>query len=159
CFFQGCPDVRKLASYQPGGGSVILDREGRRIGDLAPVEGPMVRLAALPRYVPEAFVAVEDRRFREHGAIDLRRILGALWKDLRAANAAEGSSTLPTQLARNVFPEDLPSRERTLGRKLLEIRVAQEIESTFSKDEILEMYLNHISFGSGGRGIEAAARH
>jgi penicillin-binding protein 1A len=159
CFFQGCPDVRKLASYQPGGASVLLDREGRKIGDLAPVEGEMVRLATLPRYVPEAFIAVEDRRFREHGAIDLRRIVGALWKDLRAGDVAEGSSTLTMQLARNVFPEDLPGRERTLGRKVLEMRVAQQIEATFGKDEILEMYLNYISFGSGGRGIEAAARH
>ena len=63
------------------------------------------------------------------------------------------------QLARNVFPEQLPASQRTLARKLLEVRVAQEIERAFSKDEILEMYLNHIYFGHGARGIEAAARH
>jgi penicillin-binding protein 1A len=159
CFFTGCPDVHRLASYQPGGASVLLDRNGKTFADLAPVEGDLVRLATLPRYVPEAFVAVEDQRFREHGAIDVRRVLGAVFHNLRAGGVEEGSSTLTMQLARNVFPEDLPGRQRTLARKVLEVRVAQEIEDTFSKDEILEMYLNHIYFGNGARGIEAAARH
>src|SRR5207253_2767893 len=119
----------------------------------------LVRLSSLPRYVPDAFVAVEDQRFREHGAIDVRRVLGALVSNVRARGVQEGSSTLTMQLARNVFPEALPGQKRTLGRKILEVRVAQEIEDTFSKDEILEMYLNHIYFGNGARGIEAAARH
>src|SRR5947207_11988577 len=157
CFFTGCPDVRKLTSYQPGGASVLLDGKGKPFADLAPVEGELVKLQSLPKYLPEAFIAVEDRRFRDHGAIDIRRILGAAWNDVRAGGAAEGSSTLSMQLARNVFPEDLPGQRRTLTRKILEVRVAQEIESTFSKDEILEMYLNHIYFGGGARGIEAAA--
>jgi 1A family penicillin-binding protein len=159
CFFTGCPDVHRLTSYRPGGASVLLDRNGKPFADLAPVEGELVKLSSLPRYVPEAFIAVEDRRFRDHGAIDVRRVLGAVWSNLRAGVVEEGSSTLTMQLARNVFPEDLPGRQRTLARKILEVRVAQEIEDTFSKDEILEMYLNHIYFGNGARGIEAAARH
>jgi len=159
CFFAGCPDVHRLATYRPGGASVLLDRDGKPFADLAPVEGELVKLSTLPRYVGEAFVAVEDQRFREHGAIDVRRVLGALWNDVRAGGVSEGSSTLTMQLARNVFPEDLPGRKRTFARKILEARVAQEIEGTLSKDEILEMYLNHIYFGNGARGIEAAARH
>jgi penicillin-binding protein 1A len=159
CLFMGCPDVHRLASYQPGGASVLVDRSGKAFADLAPVEGELVRLPTLPKYVPEAFIAVEDQRFRDHGAIDLRRVLGAVWSNVRAGGVQEGSSTLTMQLARNVFPEDLPGQERTLGRKVLEVRVAQEIEDTFSKDEILEMYLNHIYFGNGARGIEAASRH
>jgi penicillin-binding protein 1A len=155
----GCPDVRRLASYQPGGASVLVDRSGKAFADLAPIEGELIRLRTLPKYVPNAFIAVEDRRFRDHGAIDLRRVLGAVWSNVRAGGVQEGSSTLTMQLARNVFPEDLPGQERTLGRKILEVRVAQEIEDTFSKDEILEMYLNHIYFGNGARGIEAASRH
>jgi 1A family penicillin-binding protein len=158
CFFMGCPDVHRLTSYQPGGASVVLDRGGKTIGSLAPAEGEVVKLATLPKHVPDAFIAVEDQRFREHGAIDVRRVLGAIWSDLRAGGAAEGSSTITMQLARNVFPDDLPSAQRTMTRKLLEARVAQEIEDTFTKDEILEMYLNHIYFGSGARGIEAASR-
>jgi penicillin-binding protein 1A len=159
CFFQGCPDVRKLASYQPGGAPEVLDRNGKKIADLAPVEGQLVRLLTLPPYVPEAFIAVEDQRFREHGAIDLRRVLGALVADIKAGGADEGSSTLTMQLARNLFPERIRGRERTLMRKLLEVRVAREIESEFDKNEILELYLNHIYFGDGARGVEAAARH
>jgi len=159
CLFMGCPDVRRLASYQPGGASVLVDRSGKAFADLAPIEGELIRLKTLPKYVPEAFIAVEDKRFRDHDAIDLRRVLGAVWSNVRAGGVQEGSSTLTMQLARNVFPEDLPGQKRTLGRKILEVRVAQEIEDTFSKDEILEMYLNHIYFGNGARGIEAAARH
>jgi len=159
CLFMGCPDVQRLASYQPGGASVLLDRNGKAFADLAPIEGELIRLRTLPRYVPDAFIAVEDQRFRDHDAVDLRRVLGAMWNNVRAGGTQEGSSTLTMQLARNVFPEDLPGQERTLRRKILEVRVAQEIEDTFNKDEILEMYLNHIYFGNGARGIEAASRH
>jgi penicillin-binding protein 1A len=159
CGVRGCPDVRRLASYRPGGAPVLLDREGRPFGDLAPVEGELVTLKSLPKHVPQAFLAVEDRRFYEHGAVDWMRVPGALWANLRSRKVEEGSSTITMQLARNVFPERIPGQERTLARKLLEVRVAFEIEGDFEKDEILELYLNHIYFGNGARGIEAAARH
>jgi len=159
CGIRGCPDVRRLASYRPGGAPVLLDREGRPFGDLAPVEGELVTLPSLPKHVPQAFLAVEDQRFYEHGAVDWMRVMGALWANVRSRKVEEGSSTITMQLARNVFPERIPGQERTLARKLLEARVAFEIESDFKKDEILEMYLNHIYFGNGARGIEAAARH
>ena len=159
CGIRGCPDVRRLASYRPGGAPVLLDRDGRAFGDLAPVEGELVTLRSLPKHVPQAFVAVEDRRFYEHGAVDWPRVGGALWANLRSHKVEEGSSTITMQLARNVFPEEIPGQQRTLSRKLLEVRVAFEIERAFKKDEILEMYLNHIYFGNGARGIEAAARH
>jgi penicillin-binding protein 1A len=159
CGVRGCPDVRRLASYRPGGAPVLLDREGRPFADLAPVEGELVTLRSLPRHVPQAFLAVEDRRFYEHGAVDWPRVAGALWANVRSRKVEEGSSTITMQLARNVFPEEIPGQQRTLSRKLLEVRVAFGIEHAFKKDEILEMYLNHIYFGNGARGIEAAARH
>ena len=159
CGIRGCPDVRRLASYRPGGAPVLLDREGRPFGDLAPVEGELVTLKSLPKHVPQAFLAVEDRRFYEHGAVDWMRVAGALWANVRSHKVEEGSSTITMQLARNVFPDRIPGQERTLARKLLEVRVAFEIEDDFEKDEILELYLNHIYFGNGARGIEAAARH
>jgi penicillin-binding protein 1A len=159
CGVRGCPDVRRLASYRPGGAPVLLDRSGRPFGDLAPVEGELVTLRSLPKHVPQAFLAIEDRRFYEHGAVDWPRVAGALWANLRSRKLEEGSSTITMQLARNVFPEEIPGQERTLSRKLLEVRVALGIEHKFEKDEILEMYLNHIYFGNGARGIEAAARH
>jgi penicillin-binding protein 1A len=159
CFFQGCPDVHKLGAHVAGGAPVLLDRNGKEFADLAPVEGELVKLSSLPKHVPEAFIAVEDQRFRDHGAVDLRRVVGALWSNVRSGGVEEGSSTITMQLARNVFPDALPGRKRTLGRKILEIRVAHEIEGEFTKDQILEMYLNHIYFGNGATGIEAAARH
>src|SRR5688500_4895147 len=133
CFFQGCPDVHKLGAHVAGGAPVLLDRNGRAFGDLAPVEGELVKLSTLPKHVPEAFIAVEDQRFREHGAVDLRRVVGALWSNVRSGGVEEGSSTITMQLARNVFPDALPGRKRTLGRKILEMRVAHEIEGEVTK--------------------------
>jgi penicillin-binding protein 1A len=159
CGFMGCPDVGRLKSYRPGGAPVLLDRTGNVLADLAPVEGERVSLKSLPKHVPDAFVAVEDKRFREHGAMDVRRIFGAMLANLRSWRMEQGFSTITMQLARNVFPDQLPGGRRTLLRKLLEVRVAQEIEDAYSKDEILEMYLNHIYFGHGARGIEAASQH
>jgi penicillin-binding protein 1A len=157
CGFSHCPQVERLTAYRPGGASLLLDRNGRVIGDLAPEDRPVVQLAALPWYVPAAFVAIEDRRFFAHGAIDWRRAFGALAANLRARAFEQGFSTITMQLARNVYPEEIPGQERTTGRKLLEIRVAQAIEARFSKPEILELYLNHIYFGNGAHGIDAAA--
>jgi penicillin-binding protein 1A len=159
CLFTGCPDVSRLSSYRPGGAPVLLDRHGKAIGDLSPVDGELVSLKSLPPHVANAFVAVEDRRFREHGAVDLPRVVGASLANVREGRVDQGFSTITMQLARNVFPDQLPANRRTVSRKLLEIRVAQEIEHSFDKDEILEMYLNHIYFGHGARGVEAAARH
>jgi penicillin-binding protein 1A len=159
CLFTGCPDVSRLSSYRPGGAPVLLDRHGKAIADLSPVEGELVTLKSLPTHVADAFVAVEDRRFRQHGAVDLPRVVAASVANLRQGRVDQGFSTITMQLARNVFPDQLPASRRTVARKLLEVRVAQEIEGSFSKDEILEMYLNHIYFGHGARGIEAASRH
>jgi penicillin-binding protein 1A len=91
--------------------------------------------------------------------VDLRRVVGAMVANVKSGGVDEGSSTITMQLARNVFPDDLPGQERSFRRKLLEVRVAFEIERAFDKDQILEMYLNHIYFGNGAKGIEAAARH
>ncbi|MBI4409006.1 MAG: transglycosylase domain-containing protein, partial [Gemmatimonadetes bacterium] len=159
CGMRGCPNVERLASYQPGGASVLLDRAGRPFADLAPVERAVVSLDSLPAYVADAFIAVEDKRFYQHTGVDWRRVVGAALADLRARGFVQGFSTITMQLARNVFPDRLPGARRTLKRKLLEIRVAREIEGKFSKGEILELYLNHIYFGRGAYGIEAAAQH
>jgi len=157
CGFRGCPEATRLAAYQPGGASLLLDRQGQVLGSLAPDDLPEVRLTALPRHVAAAFLAIEDRRFLEHGAVDWRRVFGALVANLRARGFEQGFSTISMQLARNLFPVEIPGQERTTARKLLEIRIAQELEARFNKTEILELYLNHIYFGYGARGIEAAA--
>jgi penicillin-binding protein 1A len=159
CGLRGCPDVGRLAAYQPDGAPLVVDRYGMDVGSLALASRVVVELGDLPKYVPEAFIAVEDKRFREHHGVDVRRVLGALLVNLRAGGVREGSSTITMQLARNLFPERIPGQQQTLSRKLLEARVAGEIERKYEKDEILELYLNHIYFGAGTRGIEAASQY
>ncbi|MEX0893104.1 MAG: PBP1A family penicillin-binding protein [Gemmatimonadota bacterium] len=159
CGLRGCPDVGQLTSYQPGGAAVLLDRHGERFADLAPMEYEVVPLDSLPPYVALAFVAVEDRRFFEHRGVDWIRVLGALRADIRARAPVQGSSTIPMQLARTLFPDRIRREEKSFGRKLLEARVAREIEDRFTKVEILELYLNHVYLGAGTRGVEAASRY
>ena len=151
CFFTTCPNVAKLAVLRPGARrccSTATARPSptsrRRSADRAAV--------SLPSLVPQAFLAVEDQRFYEHGGVDWQRVGGAVLANLRAGGFAEGFSTITMQLARNVFPERLPGEEQTMRRKLLEIRVAQEIEGRYSKEEILELYLNNIYFGNRAPG-------
>jgi 1A family penicillin-binding protein len=158
CGLNGCPDIQLLSAYQPGGAPVLLDRHGDKFADLAPYERVVVSLDSLPPYVANAFIAVEDRRYWRHRGVDWPRVLGAALANVRARGVTQGSSTIPMQLARNIFPRELPGTERTLKRKLQEARVAQQIEGRFSKAEILELYLNHIYFGGGAYGIEAASR-
>jgi penicillin-binding protein 1A len=158
CGVSGCPNVARLTAYQPGGATVLLDADGEELASLAPIDHDIVTIDSLPAFVPAAFVAVEDKRFYDHRGIDVRRVGGALIADIRARRFAEGFSTITMQLARNVWTEELPYQRRTLRRKILEIRVALDIERSFTKDEILELYLNHIYFGAGAYGIEAASR-
>ena len=159
CGIRGCPDVGRLAAYQPDGAPLVLDRYGREVGTLALMNRKVVKLADLPAHVADAFIAVEDKRFREHHGVDPHRIFGALLANLRAGDIRQGSSTITMQLARNLFPERIPGQHQTLSRKLLEARVAGSIERAYDKDEILELYLNHIYFGGGTRGIEAASQY
>ncbi|HEY0780881.1 MAG TPA: PBP1A family penicillin-binding protein, partial [Thermoanaerobaculia bacterium] len=152
------PDVRRLTAYQASGASVVLDRHGEAFSQLTPLAREVVPLKSLPPYVVDAFLAIEDRRFYSHAGLDWFRAIGSALANVRSGGFGQGGSTITMQLARNVFPEAIPGEERTARRKLLEIRVAQDIESRFRKDEILELYLNHIYFGNGARGIQAAAK-
>ena len=159
CGLGGCPDVAEIAAMRPGGAPVLVDRSGEVFGDLSRSRRRLVRLSEIPDSVADAFLAVEDKRFFEHEGIDWRRVGGAAFANVRNRRISEGFSTITMQLARSVFPERIPVERRTMRRKLLEIRVAREIEKKYSKDEILELFLNHVYLGNGVRGIEAAARH
>src|SRR5919106_1840531 len=129
------------------------------IAELRPVEAETAPLRSIPKHVRDAFLAVEDQRFYDHGGVDWQRVGGAVLANVRAAGVSQGFSTITMQLARNVFPDRLRASQRTLLRKLAEVRVAFDIESTFEKDEILELYLSHIYFGNGARGIQAASKY
>lgn len=156
CTGSECPSVEALRDYTPPQASRVLDREGRVLAHLAPERRIVIPLEQIPAHVAGAFLAVEDRRFFRHQGVDYRRAVGALVRDIQTMSFRQGFSTITMQLARNVFPEHL-TREKTLRRKVWEIVLAREIEREFSKDEILEMYLNQIYLGNGLYGVEAAA--
>ena len=113
-----------------------------------------VPLSQVSPHLRKAIVAFEDQRFAEHSGIDIIRIVGAVWADVREGRKAQGGSTITQQLARQSFL----TREKKIWRKVQEIALARRIERMYSKDEILELYLNKVYFGDGLHGAEAAAR-
>ncbi|MBW3571548.1 MAG: PBP1A family penicillin-binding protein [Gemmatimonadetes bacterium] len=158
CGVTGCPDVRRLGSLQPGGNALVYDARGNVIADLSPTRWQVIDIDRLPDYVGEAFVAVEDQNFYRHGGVHWPRFIAQTLRNLVPGQRGAGASTITMQAARNVFPDRLPASERTIRRKLLEIRVAQEIERHYGKKDILQLYLNNIYFGEGVYGIQSAAR-
>ena len=128
------------------GGSVLAER-----GEMA---GANVSLKDLPPYLPKAFIAIEDRRFYSHFGIDPLGIARAAVANLLHRGVSQGGSTLTQQLAKNLFL----TQERTLQRKLQEAELAFWLERKHSKNELLELYLNRVYFGSGAYGVEAAAQ-
>ncbi|MBY0562301.1 MAG: penicillin-binding protein 1A [Hyphomicrobium sp.] len=131
----------------------ILARDGSTLTERgAPRE--YVSLDQLPKVVPAAVVATEDRRFFDHYGVDPVGMIRAMFANLRAGRFAQGGSTLTQQLAKNLFL----TQDRTLTRKLAELGLALWLEVRLSKPEILELYLNQVYFGGGAYGIEAASR-
>ena len=118
----------------------------------------MVSLADMSPALVSAFLTTEDKRFYEHHGIDWIRVFGAMKDIVVERRIAGGASTITMQLARNLWPEDISYRDRSPRRKLREARVALEIEKKFSKDKILELYLNQINLGNRAYGVEAASQ-
>jgi 1A family penicillin-binding protein len=158
CGLRGCPDVEQLRGYMPDEASVVLDRDGTEIGKVFLVHRVVVPVDSLPEHVPAAFVAIEDRRFWDHGGVDWPRVVGAIFRNVQTMEMGEGFSTITMQLSRNLFPDQLPAAEKTIWRKFGEMRVAREIERRYDKTDILELYINQIYFGNGAWGIQAAAQ-
>lgn len=158
CGVAGCPDVDMLRGYMPDEASVVVDRNGDEIAKLFVTRRVYIGLDSLPKHVGDAFIAIEDQRFWDHGGVDVQRVFGAMLQNVRSGGVQEGASTITMQLARNIFPDDLPANEKTVWRKVGEARVARQIEGRYTKQEILELYLNQIYFGEGAWGIEAAAQ-
>ena len=156
CAGHACPSIAVLDDYRPQQTSKVYAVDGRLITELGLERRTLIRLDEMPPYLRQAFIAVEDKRFYQHHGIDFSRVFGAGWADLRAVSMVQGFSTITMQLARNVFPDRI-SREKTVMRKLKEAKVARELEETYSKDRILELYLNQIPLGSGAYGVETAA--
>jgi penicillin-binding protein 1A len=157
CGMGGCAPVSELEQYQAEG-SELLDADGKPFGTLSSANRRVVPIDSVPEYLPQAFVAIEDRRFYDHGGVDWKRFGGALFANVKRGGVSEGGSTITMQLARNLFPKALPYTERSIRRKVMEIRVARQIERAFDKKKILELYINHIYMGEGAYGVEAASR-
>jgi penicillin-binding protein 1A len=152
-----CPSIEALERYQPRQTSRLYAIDGRFVAELGLERRTLATLEEIPRVVQDAFVVTEDKRFYRHGGIDWFRVPGAVWSNLQAGAWVEGFSTITMQLARNVFPTKL-TREKSPIRKLKEIKVARRIERRYSKDKILELYLNQINLGSGAHGVETASQ-
>jgi len=132
----------------------IVDLRGQMLATRGDMGGAAVPLKDLPRYVPQAFVAIEDRRFYSHHGIDPIGIARAFVANVMRRGVSQGGSTLTQQLAKNLFL----TQERTLSRKVQEVALALWLERKFSKTQILDLYLNRVYFGAGAYGIEAAAQ-
>ncbi len=160
-----------LAAQRPAGGtgepwrivplpqsSLIYARDGSTvIGEVGRQVRTSVALRSLPRHLPAAFIAVEDKRFYQHNGVDVVGIAGAL-KDAIGGDA-RGASTITQQLVGNMHPDAIDRRDRSIERKVREQQAAVEMDRRYSKAEILEAYLNTIYFNHGWYGIDAAARH
>ncbi|TVR88812.1 MAG: PBP1A family penicillin-binding protein [Spirochaetaceae bacterium] len=134
--------------------TVVYSRDGELLAGIYEEDRTYVELERIPQQLQDAFIAVEDRNFYSHPGVDPRAIARALYANLRHGEIVEGGSTITQQLARNLYLD----AERTMTRKLKEIRIALDLEQSFTKDEILEMYLNHIYLGSGAYGVQAASQ-
>ena len=148
------PPIDQLAVPKRPPNIAILADDGSLIANRGDTGGAAVRLNDLPPYLPKAFVAIEDRRFYWHFGIDPIGIGRAVYRDLSGHGGMEGGSTLTQQLAKNLFL----TQERTLSRKIQEAILAVWLERKYSKDQILELYLNRVYFGSGAYGVEAASQ-
>lgn len=147
------PDISKARGRDQT--TVIYDRSGKTLTKLFAEENRQdVALADIPQQLTQAVIATEDRRFYEHTGVDALGIARALWTDIRLGEKAQGGSTITQQYVKQAFV----TSEKTLKRKVQEAILAQRVERRYSKDEILENYLNTIYFGHGAYGVEAAAR-
>lgn len=143
---------------QPPQSSQILARDGSLIGEVGDQIRTNVFLRTLPRYVGQAFIAVEDHRFYQHDGVDMIGVAGAI-KGRILGEQRGGASTITQQLVGNMHPDVVDRRDMSLARKLREQSAAREMEKHYSKEQILEAYLNQIGFAHGWYGIESAARH
>ena len=148
------PSLDQLESYKPSLITRIYSSDNQVLKEFYVQRRVLVPLEKIPPQLIQAVIDMEDRRFWKHWGVSLRDIARALWIDLKAMKKVQGASTLTQQLARNLFL----TLEQTLSRKMREMLVAVRIEKTYSKEEILEMYLNQQYLGHGAYGVQSAAQ-
>ena len=144
-------------SSRPPQSSLVYARDGSLIGEIGSEWRTSVSIRTLPKYVGEAFIAVEDKRFYQHNGVDVVGIAGAIKDNL--LGASRGASTITQLLVGNMHPDLVDRRDKSLSRKLHEQSAAREMERHYNKEQILEAFLNQINFGHGWYGVETASRH
>jgi penicillin-binding protein 1A len=151
------PPIDKLEYYDPPEVTRVSDRSGQEtIGEFKKEKRYVTPIEQIPRPLQQAFLAIEDSRFYRHFGVDVIGVLRAVTVMLKSGKATQGASTITQQLTRNILPEEV-GFERTLSRKIKEAILALQIERRYSKDQILEFYLNHIEFLFSSFGVKAAA--
>jgi penicillin-binding protein 1A len=153
-FLSGLPDVGDLGLAGPSQDITLLDDHGRRIARRGLTQGQLVQAKDLPAYVSNAFIAIEDRRFRHHLGIDPIGLARAAVTNMMHGRVVQGGSTITQQLAKNLFL----SPGRTYERKIQEAVLAVYLEQRYTKEQLLTLYLNRVYFGAGVYGIEGAAQ-
>ena len=154
-FAVGIDADKDISDIQPPASSQILDVNGNLITNVHATENrTIVSLDKIPKNLQDAFIAVEDNRFYDHHGIDPIGIGRAIYSNIVSGGVAQGGSTITQQLAKNAFL----TQDQTIARKVQEVFIAIRLEQTYTKKEILEMYLNQIYFGRGAYGVEAAAQ-
>ena len=153
-FARDLPSTARLESFEPSVKTQVFAMDSTLIGELFDQNRVLIPLEDMPPHLVDAIIAVEDRKFYSHWGIDVFGVARALVKNISAGEIVQGASTITQQLARNLFV----MFDVSISRKMKEGILALKIERAYSKDEILEMYLNQIYFGSGAYGVEAASR-
>ncbi len=148
------PQIRALQNFRPASVTRIYSADEVLLAELYLEKRDPVPLARMPDFLKTAIVTTEDRKFYKHSGVDLKGIARAIAKDIRAGEFVEGASTITQQLAKTLF---LTPR-KTLARKIKEAILSFQLERRYTKDEILELYLNQVYFGSGAYGVESASR-
>jgi penicillin-binding protein 1A len=148
------PDPARAVTQARRPAIILLDPAGRLVARFGDASGNVVLPGQLPSYVPAAFIAIEDRRFEEHGAFDAEGMLRALVSDAVHRRVVQGGSTLTQQVAKTLFL----SNQRSLRRKVQEALLSLWLAKHYSRDEILAIYLNRVYLGAGAYGVDAASR-
>ncbi|HUR37496.1 MAG TPA: PBP1A family penicillin-binding protein [Terriglobales bacterium] len=149
------PQTSELERYRPSAITEVYDDQGRVIGSFALQRRVIASFEDFPPVLKEAVLSIEDKDFDKHWGVDLQRVLGAAYRDIRTQSRAQGASTLTMQLSRNLFL----SPERSFSRKIQEIILAIQIERRFTKPQIFTMYANQIYLGHGVYGFEAGSQY
>jgi penicillin-binding protein 1A len=147
------PETGDLPSAERRPSITILSSDGALLATFGDLFGDPVSVRDMPKYLPDAVIATEDRRFYSHFGVDVFGLIRAVFINLRAGHVVQGGSTITQQLAKNLFL----TPERTFGRKIQEMELSLWLEHKFTKDQLLEIYLNRVYLGAGTYGVDAAA--